>query len=76
MDTKDDFFGRNTRCGPIMTPAKHVLLYTSTCHRVTPVAGLSLTRLAFEKIFKTQGFFKTQKSALLVLWKGVINPPL
>jgi len=32
--------------------------------------------LGFEKIFKTQGIFKTQKSALLVLWKGVINPAL
>jgi len=43
---------------------------------VTTVAGLFLTRLGFEKIFKTQGIFKTQKSALLVLWKGVINPAL
>ena len=32
-------------------------------------------RLGFEKIFKTQGIFKTQKSALLVLWKGVIRAP-
>jgi len=41
-----------------------------TIHTLTPVAGLFLTRLGFEKIFNTQ------KSALLVLWKGVINPPL
>jgi len=44
--------------------------------QVTPVARLFLTRLGFEKIFKTQGIFKTQKSALPVLWKGVINPLL
>jgi len=44
--------------------------------RLTLDAALFLTRLAFEKIFKTQGIFKTQKSALLVLWKGVINPAL
>jgi len=37
---------------------------------------LFLTRLGFEKILKTQGIFKTQKSGLLVLWKGVINPLL
>jgi len=43
---------------------------------MTLVARLFLKRLGFEKIFKTQGIFKTQKSALLVLWKGVINPPL
>jgi len=41
-----------------------------------PVAGLFLWGLGFEKIFKTKGIFKTQKSALLVLWKGVINHPL
>jgi len=41
------------------------------------VAGLFFWGLGFEKIFKTQGIFKTQKSALLlVLWKGVINHPL
>ena len=34
---------------------------------VTPVARLFLTRLGFEKIFKTQGIMKTQMSALLVL---------
>jgi len=33
-----------------------------------------LTLFGFEKIFKTQGIFKTQKSVLL--WKGVINPLL
>jgi len=41
---------------------------------ITPVAGVFLKRLGFERIFKTQGIFKTQNSALLVLWKGVINP--
>jgi len=30
----------------------------------------------FGKIFETQWVFKTQKSALLVLWRGVINPAL
>jgi len=44
--------------------------------RVTPDAALFLMRLGFEKIFKTQGIFKPQKSALLVLWTGVINPAL
>jgi len=32
--------------------------------------------IGFEKICKTQGIFKTQKSALLVLRKGVTNDPL
>jgi len=32
--------------------------------------------LGFEKIFKTQGIFKTQKSASIVLWKGFIISPL
>jgi len=50
--------------------------HTHTSRRLTPVARLFLTRLGFEKIFKTQGSFKTQKPALLVVWKGVINPPL
>jgi len=49
--------------------------YTLQEQRLTPVAGLFLWDLGFEKIFKTQGIFKTHKSALLVLWKGVINPP-
>jgi len=43
---------------------------------LTPVAGLFLWGLGFEKIFKTKRIFKTQKSALLVLRKGVINRPL
>jgi len=45
-------------------------------HTLTPVAGPFLPRLGLEKIFKTQGIFKTKKSALLVRWKGVINPAL
>jgi len=43
---------------------------------LTPVAGLFFRGFDFEKILKTQGIFKTQKSALLKLWKDVINPPL
>jgi len=43
---------------------------------VTPIAGLFLWCLGFEKIFKTQGIFKTPKPAVLVPWKGVINSPL
>jgi len=43
---------------------------------LTPVAGLFFWVLGFEQIFQTQGIFKKQKSALLVLWKGVINPPI
>ena len=43
---------------------------------LTPFAGLFFWGLGFEKIFKTQGIFKTQKPALLVLCKGVINLPL
>jgi len=42
----------------------------------TLVAGLFLWSLGFEKIFKTQGIVKIQKSALPVLRKRVINPPL
>ena len=61
----------------------HLLVYVyftrlnnPNCFTVTPVEGLSFWGLGFEKIFKTQDIFKTQKSALLVLWKGIINPPL
>ena len=43
---------------------------------LTPVSGLFWTHLGFQKIFKTQWVVKTQKSALLVLWKGIINPAL
>jgi len=34
---------------------------------VTPVARMLLTRLGFEKIFKTQGIFKIRRSVLLVI---------
>jgi len=51
-------------------------LFSQAKPLLTPVAGLLLTRLGFENIFKAQGIFKTQKSALLVLWKEVMNPAL
>jgi len=34
---------------------------------LTPVAGLFLMRLGFEKIFKMQGIFKIRQSALLAI---------
>jgi len=35
--------------------------------KLTPVAGLFLTPLGFERIFKTQGIFKIRRSALLAI---------
>jgi len=34
---------------------------------LTPVAGLFLTRIGFEKKFKTQWVFKTRRSALIAI---------
>jgi len=42
----------------------------------TLVGGLFLWSFGFRNIFKMQGIVKIQKSALLVLRKRVINPPL
>ena len=36
-------------------------------HPLTPVAGLFLTRLGFENIFKTQGIFKIKERFLVML---------